>query len=171
MHTLLSPSPRVETFLRCLEAEEQFLNLALEKALEIYAALRGGGLKGVAALGAQQEEITAALKTASALRLEVTNGLASDLNIPSEQLTLRQLAESLPEPDAEAVRDARERLAALAAEFTRIQTRNANLLGHLRSFFRDVLADLTPDAEPLRYGPTGSWLSPAPGAPLPRRGT
>lgn len=171
MHTLLPPSPPVETFLQRLGAEEQFLNLALEKALEIYAALRRGDLKGVAALGAEQEQLAAALRAASAQRLEAAAELAPDLNSTSEPLTLSRLAETLPEPDGEAVRVARERLAALAEEFTRIQTRNANLLGHLRSFFRDVLADLTPDAEPLRYGPTGNWLAPAPGAPLPRRGT
>ncbi|HEY1188501.1 MAG TPA: flagellar export chaperone FlgN [Gemmata sp.] len=171
MQTLQPPSARTETFLQHLGVEEQLLTQARDKALEVYAALRGGDLKGVTALGAQQEELAAALRAASAARLGVTNDLASDLNISPDRLTLLQLTEALPEPEREAVRAARARLSACAAEFTRIQTRNANLLGHLRSFIRDVLADITPDSTPQRYGPTGGWLSPAPGAPLLRRGT
>ena len=165
------PPARAETFLQHLGAEERLLGLAIEKANEVFAALRRGDLKGVNGLGAEQEQLANELRAASAARLGATAGLVSDLNISAAPVTLAVLADHLPEPEREAVRAARERLRALTSELTRIQTRNANLLGHLRSFFRDVFADVTADDGPLRYGPTGQWLPTAPAPPLLRRGT
>ncbi|MDY3556838.1 flagellar export chaperone FlgN [Gemmata sp. JC717] len=171
MLTLSAPSAPVEPFLHHLAAEEQFLAAAIEKGQELYAALRRGAVPEAHGLGAEQERIAAGLRAASAARLEATGALAASLELAPERATLAALAERLPEPQAETIRAARERLAALAAELDRIQTRNANLLGHLRSFFRDVLADCGVDDTPTRYGPSGQWLPPASNQPLLRRGT
>lgn len=169
MLTLPAPSARVETFLQHLAVEEQLLGAAIEKGQEVYDALRRSDLPAVYAIGAQQERIAADIRAAAAARLVA----AAELVPPPtpEPFTLAALADLLPEPDGAAVRAARERLAALAAELNQIQTRNANLLGHLRSFIRDVLADFIPDDTPTRYGSSGQWLPPAPNQPLLRRGT
>ncbi len=169
MLTLPAPSARVETFLQHLAVEERLLGAAIEKGEELYAALRRSDLGAVHTLGAQQERIAADIRAAAAARLEATAELVTVRT--SEPLTLAALADQLPEPDGAAVRAARERLAALAAELKRIQTRNANLLEHLRSFIRDVLADFIPDDTPTRYGSSGQWLPPASNQPLLRRGT
>lgn len=170
MHTLPTLSPPLATFLQRLALEEQFLVAAVEKGDEVYAALRRGDMGSVHALAADQERLAADLRAASAARLEVTSELAAALDLDPQQITLAALADRLPEPDAGAVRAARGRLALLAADLNRIQTRNANLLGHLRSFFRDVLADIGADGTPTRYGPSGQWLPRSP-SPPPRRGT
>lgn len=161
MHMLPTPSPLVETFLRHLGAEERLLAAVLEKANEVTETLRRGDLRAATAAGAEQHELAAALRAASGARLDAAGALARALNTSHDPLTLAALAEHLPEPERGAVLAARERLAAVAADLNRIQTRNANLLGHLRSFFRGVLSDITADDAPARYGPSGSWLAPA----------
>lgn len=132
------------------------------------AALRRGGLPEVTRLGAEQERLAADLRAASSERLDAAHELAAGLRAPAAGLTLGTLADLLPPDDGAPVRAARARLSDLASRLTAIQTRNANLLAHLRSFFRDVLSHLAPDDAHARYGPTGRLL---PGALQPRRGT
>lgn len=154
------PSTPHEVLLQLLAAEEQLLRTSTTKAREVHAALRCADLVGVNLLGEQQERLAAELKAASQARLAAAQELSAHLNLSSIPQTLGALADAAPEPLATDLRQARDTFKRLAAEFDAIQTRNANLIGHLRSFFRGVLADVTGDDAPDRYGPTGGRLAP-----------
>lgn len=172
MHT--TPQQRstlAASFLQRLRVEEDLLADALASANELYAALRRGDTTAATATTARQRANAASLHDAGAARAIAAGALAHALGIPADGLKLTALAEKLPDDLGAEVLAARERLATVTAELATIQTRNANLLAHLRSFFRGVLSDLTADDTPARYGPSGSWLAPVPGATLPARGT
>jgi hypothetical protein len=79
--------------------------------------------------------------------------------LPGEP-TLTALVAKLPETAAD-LRAARDRLRALAADLAASQDRNANLIVHLRSYFRGVLSGLAAPDAPARYGPSGGRLEPA----------
>ncbi len=152
-----------ETFLQHLRVEEQFLAEVLAKANDVYAALRAGDMRAANAVTTQLNADAAALRAASAQRATVAADLARALGLPAQDLKLSLIVEALPDPLRADVAVVRDRLTAATAELAAVQTRNANLLGHLRSFFRDVLADLTADDTPARYGPSGNWLVPSAG--------
>ena len=143
-------------FLRCLGVEETLLTEALAIADDVSAALRSGDIASAIAATTRQRTLAGELAAAGMTRTASANALAQHLDLPNAGLTLSLLAERLPAPFADDVRAARERLAGLTSRFAAVQTRNANLLGHLRSFFRGVLADLAPTDAPVRYGPSGS---------------
>lgn len=128
----------------------------------MHAALRRGDLAAVEGLRAHQESLAASLHAAGAERAEGAARLAAELGLAADA-TLSALAECLPGPAASELRELRPRLAAAAAELGDLQRRNANLIGHLRSYFRDVLADLTAADAPVRYGPSGARLAAAGG--------
>ncbi|VTR96394.1 flagellar biosynthesis protein : : FlgN [Gemmata massiliana] len=155
-----------ETFLQHLRVEEQFLAEVLAKANDVYAALRAGDMRAANAVTPQLTADAAGLRAASAQRAVVAADLARALGLPVQDLKLTLLVENLPDPLRADVDAARARLTAATAELAAVQTRNANLLAHLRSFFRDVLADLTADDTPARYGPSGNWLAPSAGSAL-----
>ncbi len=149
-----------EPLLRCLRAEEELLTESLAFASEVYAALRRADLATASAVAARQQSLAAAMADAAAARTASAGALARSLGLREDGLTLSLIAAKLPAPFDADVLAARERLTALTAELGALQTRNANLLGHLRSFFRGVLSDLAPTDSPARYGPTGSRLNP-----------
>ena len=159
-------STTTATFLQHLRVEEQFLADVLAKANDVYAALRRGDLAAATEITTQLNADAAGLRAASAQRAAVAEHLARALGLPTKDLKLSALVESLPDPLGAEVGAARDRLTAVTTDLTAVQTRNANLLGHLRSFFRDVLADLTADDTPARYGPSGNWLAPSAGSAL-----
>jgi hypothetical protein len=126
--------------------------------MEVHAALRQGDLAAALALSTQQQAQADAFRATAQARATAATALASELGLSGEELTLSAIAARLPETLAADVRAVQSRLRTVTTELTAIQTRNANLLAHLRSFFRGVLSDLTiPDA-PQRYGPSGSWV-------------
>jgi hypothetical protein len=152
-----SPSLLADTLLRHLEREESLLRTALAGATEVYAALRGGDLATALGATAQQALATELRETAGA-RSAAATALAGELGLSDEALTLSGLAARLPESHAAQLRAARDRLAALTTELSAVQSRNANLVSHLRSYFRGVLSELTAPDVPVRYGPSGSRL-------------
>ena len=156
-------------FLRCLRAEEELLAESRTVADVVYAALRGGDLAAVTAAVSRQQALADAMAEAGTARTAAAVALAHSVGLPDNGLTLNLLAANVPAPFAADVLAARERLTALTAELGALQTRNANLLGHLRSFFRGVLSDLAPADAPARYGPSGGRLTP-PGGALQTRG-
>ncbi len=151
------------TLLRCLGSEETLLRNALAGATEIYAALRRGDLAAALSLSAEQQAHADALREAAKPRADAATALARELGLAGEELTLSAIAAKLPDPLTVEVRAARDRLAVVTAKLNALQTRNANLLGHLRSFLRGVLSDLTVPDAPQRYGPSGGRLETATG--------
>ena len=170
MHSHHPHQQLLAPFLRHLGSEEALLRDALAGATEVHAALRRGDLAGALAATARQAATGTALGDAAAVRTASATALARELGISADAPTLAALAAKLPDPLAVVVRAARDRLAAVAADLTAVQARNANLVGHLRSFFRGVLSELTAPGAPLRYGPSGGRLEPATGAAVQARG-
>lgn len=160
------PEPLTASFVQLLHTEERLLGEAREGLLGVHESLRRGDFAALEAVRPQQELLASALRDAESRRTELACELAAVLGLPANQLTLRALAERLPGPVAGELEAARERLTAATAALADVQRRNANLVGHLRSFFRGVLADLTAADGPVRYGPSGGRLAPAAGAAI-----
>lgn len=158
-----------DTLLRHLGREEALLRAALAQAVRAGEALRRGDLASAFDANAQQQ-LANDLREAADQRAAAATALARELGPADEAPALAALAAKLPDPHASELRAARGRLAALAAEIAAVQTRNANLITHLRSFFRGVLSELTAPDAPTRYGPSGSRLEPATGAAVQARG-
>jgi hypothetical protein len=149
---------RTEAFLRHLAFEETLLGEALANVTAIYTALRRGDLGEALNLSAQQESLAGALRDAALARRATAEMIARDLGWNADLFTLTALATQLPESLATQVHAARERLSALASELADAHGRNANLLNHLRSYFRGVLSGLAAPDAPARYGPSGGLL-------------
>ena len=157
-------------FLQLLRVEEQLLRDAGTVLGGVHAALRRGDLAAVMAAGPEQEALAAALSSAESARATLLADLAFAAGVSPDGLTLAVLAAALPEPWAGEVQAARDRLVAVAAEVNDFRLRNANLISHLRSYFRGVLSTLTAVDAPVRYGPSGMHLSPASGGVIQARG-
>jgi hypothetical protein len=162
-------STLADTLLRHLEREEALLRAALAGVTTVSEALRQGDLASAFDASAQQQLATE-LREAADGRSAAAAALGREVGLSGEATTLANLATKLSEQQAAELRAARERLTALTTEITAIQARNANLITHLRSFFRGVLSELTAPDAPLRYGPSGSRLEPATGAAVQARG-
>jgi len=160
MHPPQSLQHLVETFLQHLGREESLLRDALAHVNSVYAALRQGDLAAAQNCAAELQPVVASLHEAAANRITSATALANEVGITGEELTLSTLAAHLPDSFASDLRAARERLTAVAAELTAIHTRNANLIGHLRSYFRGVLSSLAAPNAPQRYGRSGDRLAP-----------
>jgi hypothetical protein len=165
-----SARPLVTTFLQALGREEQLLRDAHANVTELHAALCRGDLSGARATCSGQQQLATALHDAAAARAVTATNLARELGLPGEGLTLSALAAKLPAELAADVLAARTRLSALTSELVAIQARNANLISHLRSFFRGVLSGLPAADAPPRYGPTGRRLEPNTWIPIPTCG-
>ncbi|MCS6867089.1 MAG: flagellar export chaperone FlgN [Gemmataceae bacterium] len=151
------PTLLVQSFLQHLQHEETLLREALAITKTLYTALVAGDLGSAQNSSLRQETLAAALQEAAHRRAEAAVALAREVGFTGSALTLSALAARLPEPLATEVIMARDRLAVLTAELTVAQTRNANLLHHLRSYLRGVLSDADSDV-PVRYGPSGARI-------------
>ncbi len=163
MHTL---HPLTSALLNHLAREEAVLRDALACGNDVFAALRRGDLPGALATGAKYEAAGVSLHDAAPPRAAAAAALARELGLSAQGVTLAALAAALPDPFAADLRAARARLTAGATELAAVQARNANLIGHLRSYFRGVLADLGTET-PSRYGPTGVRVEPGAAGAVP----
>lgn len=171
MHPHPQLSPLTASFLQQLDAEEQLLNEALAVATDIYSALRQGKLAPIKDTQPRQEQLASALKLGANRREVAAMRLGRALGLSPEGLTLTSLANRLDESAANRILKARERLSSLTAQLTDFQQRNANLIHHLRSYFRSVLSALTKTSDiPVRYGSSGARLTPGFGAAIQARG-
>lgn len=161
---------RTETLLARLRVEEGLLREALANAADVYAGLRGGDLRRVAAGVPRQEQQADELRAAAAVRAAAAADLAAAVGLPADGLTLADLAARLDGPAAAELLAARDQLRQLSAELISYQQGNANLVGHLRQYFRGVLAGLTAGDGPVRYGPSGSRVDPGTGLAILARG-
>ena len=166
------PSVRshTDTLLARVRLEEGLLRDALANAADVYAGLRAGDLARVSAGVPRQEQQADALRAAAAARAAAATELAAAVGLPSDGLTLSALAERLGEPAASDLLAFRDQLRQLSAELISYQQGNANLIGHLRQYFRGVLSGLTGGDAPARYGPSGSRLEPVTGLAVLTRG-
>jgi hypothetical protein len=156
--------------LQHLDREEALLRSALANVTELHAALCRGDLSAAQAICAGQQPLAVNLRATAEERAAEAARLARELGLPGEGVTLAALAAQLPEHLAAGLLGARARFTALAADLSAVQARNANLLAHLRSFFRGVLSGVTAPEAPPRYGPSGSRLEPVTGVAVQGRG-
>jgi hypothetical protein len=165
----MHPHQPLAPFLRALAREESLLREALANVTKVNEALRRGDATAALAASERQEAIAAAQHEAASARSASAAALAREIGLGGESLTLSRVAASLPEAQAAQVHAARDRLGAVARELAAAQGRNANLLEHLRSFYRGILSGLTGSDAPRRYGPSGGPLDPGAGARSGRR--
>jgi hypothetical protein len=159
------------SFLQQLDAEEQLLHEALAIAQDLYAALRQGDLAPIKSKRPEQEKLAAALRVASDHREAAAVRLGQALGLKPEQLTLSALAKKLGDPHTTRISAARDRLSTITSQLAEFQQRNANLIHYLRSYFRGVLSALTKTSDvPVRYGSSGTCLTPAFGSAIKARG-
>lgn len=159
------------TFLQRLDAEEQLLRQALETTAELYEALRRGNIAAVKAAQPRQEQLAAGLSETATRREAAANDLGIALGLAPKGLTLAAIADKLEDETAGRVRSTRDRLIRITQQLQDFQLKNANLIRHLRSYFRSVLCALTKAGDvPVRYGATGARLNPAYGAAIKARG-
>jgi hypothetical protein len=171
MHPHPQLNPLTASFLQHLDTEEQLLRDALTVAADLYASLRKGDLAPIKITQPRQEQLAAALRMGSDRREAAAIRLAQALGLPPEGLTLSVLAKHLGEPVSTRILAARERLSAITKQLMDFQQRNANLIHHLRSYFRSVLSALTKTSDvPVRYGSSGARLTPGFGAAIKARG-
>jgi hypothetical protein len=170
MHPHPPPHPSLAQFLRQLAREEALLRDALANVVEVNEALRRGDAAAALVASERPESIAAAQREAAEARAASAAALARELRLDGESLTLSRIAANLPEVQAAEVLTARDRLAAVARELAAVQTRNANLLEHLRSFYRGVLSGVTGLDAPRRYGPSGGPLDPSAGGAIRTQG-
>jgi hypothetical protein len=156
--------------LQHLDREEALLRSALLNVTNLHAALCRGDIPAAQAICTGQPALAVALRTAAEERAASAAALATELGLPADGITLTALAAKLPEDEAAGLLTARLHLTALATELGAVQARNANLLAHLRSFFRGVLSGVTAVESPPRYGPSGSRLEPLTGLAVQGRG-
>lgn len=170
MHLHQSLQSLADTFLQHLGREESLLRDALTHVNSVYEALRRGDLVVAENCAAQIQPVVAELHETATIRATSATALAREVGLTDEELTLSVLAANLPDSLASELRVARERLTAVTAELTAIHTRNANLIGHLRSYFRGVLSSLTAPNAPQRYGRSGDRLTPTLGGAIRTQG-
>lgn len=154
-------TPELATaFLRHLEVEEQLVLAAHASLADVAAALRTGDLGAMASTREHQESLANQIHQSEGTRTELANRLAAAVGLPAVGLTLATLADHLSDPWATELRAARHRLTVATQALAELQQRNANLIGHLRSYFRGVMSALTVADAPVRYGPSGGRLAP-----------
>lgn len=160
----------VDELLDRLTEEEALLRDALASLADLHSALCRGELEAINAIRPRQEAVAAALTDRAGVRSAAAAALAAAVGLAPGGLTLSALAARLPGPTGAGLLAARDRLASVAAEVGNFQRRNANLITYLRSYFRCVLSVLAVGDAPVRYGPTGTCLSPTAGATIRTRG-
>ena len=166
-----TPCPPADNLLDQLRAEESLLGETLVSLTELTDALRRGDLATVNAARPRQESLATALADRARCRTAAATSLAEAVGLPATtNLTLAVLAAHLPDPTAKGLLASRDRLANLVAKISEYQRRNANLIRHLRSYFRGVMAVLAAADAPIRYGPSGANLAPRAGAMIQVRG-
>jgi len=171
MHQQQQLNLLLRSFLQRLNAEEELLHAALRVASDLYTALRNGGLASIKDLQPRQDQLATELRSAADRREAEKTRLGRMLGLEPERLTLSLLAKQLGEPWSTDILAARDRLSEITTQLSEFQQRNANLVHHLRSYFRSVLSALTRTAEaPIRYGASGACLTPTFGAAIKARG-
>lgn len=164
----MTPNPSPAELLDHLADEERLLAESLAGLLKLTAALRSGDPVAIADATDGADLLAAAAADRATARQLAADELAQAVGLPAGA-TLAALAAALP-GHAAALLDARARLAGLAAEVRAAERRNANLVRHLRSYFRGVMAVLTAADAPTRYGRTGANVAPPPAGTLLARG-
>lgn len=150
--------PLADQLVDRLSDELGLLKEAREGVMGLYAALRAGDVTRVQAALPAADRLADRLADVGAERADAVGRLADELGLPPDA-SLSQLADRVPDPYQARFRLLRTELRDLTAQVTQFRAANANLIDRLRSYFHDVLSELTGPDAPVRYGPTGARLA------------
>ncbi len=166
----LPPTPELrsaaESLLEQLRLDEDLLTAMRTSVQSLHAALRRGDLPALSGFHAHQERLATEMQFRAKEREATSAILASMVGLPRAGASLRDIGERLPAKDAALLSAQRDRLHESAQIIAQFQCANANLIAHLRSYFRGVLSTLAIEGTPVRYGPSGSRVIGALGAAI-----
>jgi hypothetical protein len=147
---------------QCLCGQEWLVRTAVETGEALQAAIRGGDPDQIAAAQTTLGKAAATLQQSTDRLLAASAAVSQALGLTgSSRPRLSAIAARLPAPEAGELLAAGRRLARATADLRALQRRNATLINQLRSYFRGVMSALTVADDPVRYGPSGTRLSPA----------
>lgn len=146
--------PLARSCLQHLRDEEAALRELHATLNELRSALLAGDAATIARLVQRQIELADAEQAIAQARESFRHAAALELGLPAELVTIRQVMARTPQPWADEIRAAHERLLGLRAQNRELGQRIAATLACCRSFTRSVLARLTGTID--RYGPTGA---------------
>jgi len=158
--------PFVRTLVAHLWDEERLILVVIQATESLVDAMRHGDADTFREAQVIQAEFAVQLATASAACCKAMTPIAAQLSIPAGQLTLRILAEKLSPADSYELRLVQTKLNTAAQALRRVQYQTANLLIHLRSYFRNVLSTLAVSETTERYGRSGSLLGTGSGSAI-----
>jgi hypothetical protein len=138
-----------------LTREEKLLADLLHSLRQVREAFFQRNLAILPSLSSRQTELTHCAQEMGAARERLRETLADQLGVSPEQVTLRTVARTLPEPGRGVLMEGRARLTRLAQETEKISQQNAALLGYARGFLTSLFATLTGTKPTERYGPHG----------------
>ena len=148
--------PLARSCLDHLRDEEAALRELHATLTELRSALLVGESATITRLVQRQTELAEAERTIAQTRELFRRATAVELDLPADMVTVRRIIALTPEPWADEIRAAQERLLELNAQNRELGRRIAATLACCRSFTRGVLARLTGTVD--RYGPTGARL-------------
>ena len=168
MHPPPTPELRsaAESLLEQLRLEEDLLAATQASVQGLHAALRRGDLPALNGFHAHQERLATEMQFRAKEREVASANLSGMVGLSRPGASLRDIGERLPAEEAARLAAQRDRLHESAQVISQFQSANANLIAHLRSYFRGVLSTLAIEGTPVRYGPSGSRVIGALGAAI-----
>ena len=139
--------------------EESALTGLLRSVREVRAILLHGGIEELERSWQLQQDCATELDARHRQRAQFRQEAAACLGLPAESIVLERLLEHVPRGEAQALRQARQRLRGLAAEVERVGRGNRILMHYTLDFFQRILLGLT--------GGRGSGSYARSGKPLP----
>lgn len=163
-------SQAIHPFVRSLVAhlwdEERLIQVVIEATDSLVDAMRNGDANTFREAQNIQAKLSVQLATASAECAQALSTIAARLGITEGKLTLRELGEKLSPADSYELCLVQARLSIAAQTLKRVQSQAANLLMHLRSYFRNVFSTLAMSDTTERYGRSGSLLGAGAGSAI-----
>ena len=164
------PTPELhsaaESLLEQLRLEVDLLAATRASVQGLHTALRRGDLPALNGFHAHQERLAAEMQLRAKEREAASAKLSGMVGLSRPGASLRDIGERLPDELAGRLEAQRDRLHESAQVISQFQSANANLIAHLRSYFRGVLSTLAIEGSPIRYGPSGSRVIGALGAAI-----
>lgn len=145
----------LETLADTLWAERRVVEYLLFKLITAKLVLAADERRFVTSALEEVERMVQTLRGTEVQRAAALDRVARHWGVPSEDLTLRELAERSPEPMAGVFRDHQEAFAELAAEIEDTARENRKLASAALSHVRETIDALTGPPAPRTYTATG----------------
>ncbi|MBW3539805.1 MAG: flagellar protein FlgN [Planctomycetes bacterium] len=134
-----------QAFIDHMRQEEEVLSDTLVTLRDVRAALLKNDLDRFSRALERQVDITRTTEELREKRARLLQDFARSFDQEGEAITLRSVAEALPERESEWLFDCRDRLLEMAEEAQRLNSQNAAMVHQSVEITRQVLAALTTD--------------------------